>query len=431
VNWTLEELEPEIDSIRARINQHRRLLNEYFVNRQDEIDLAVTCAAAQEPLLFVGVPGTGKSDLVVKFVESLGLGEDDYFEYMLTKFTEPSEILGPIDIDLLKQGRFVRRTKGKLPEAKVAFIDEIFKSNSAILNTLLTIVNERKYYQDGEPTPVALKMLFAATNEIPEQSELDALADRFVVKVETKPVKDTHFSALIDAGIMNEVYRATEQKPWRRGTASFEDYMKFKRYMDLSFGARGSGSADREAWFPPAVFAEMRRIVRTLDDGEPCASALAGASVHRDAPRSVRWMGHQRPRRALAAVGASANRRMRGGASVGAIIQTGRPLGDCTLRTASERLGAHGLARGQQVRAQRRCCRADGGLEDSTQSERGSGRCGRSGSVSSGRIRRDLDEGRVRKPGALGGCLRRRRRARRNRSVRRALRRKRTLVLHA
>lgn len=265
MNWTLEELEPEIDSIRARINQHRRLLNEYFVNRQDEIDLAVTCAAAQEPLLFVGLPGTAKSDLVVKFVESLGLGEDDYFEYMLTKFTEPSEILGPIDIDLLKQGRFVRRTKGKLPEAKVAFIDEIFKSNSAILNTLLTIVNERKYYQDGEPTPVALKMLFAATNEIPEQSELDALADRFVVKVETKPVKDTHFSALIDAGIMNEVYRATEQKPWRRGTASFEDYMKFKRYMDLSFGARGSGSADREAWFPPAVFAEMRRIVRTLE----------------------------------------------------------------------------------------------------------------------------------------------------------------------
>jgi len=263
--WTLEELEPQIDGIRARINQHRRDLREYFVNRGAEIDLAVVSSAAQEPLLFVGLPGTAKSDLVVKFVESLGLGQQDYFEYMLTKFTEPSEILGPIDIDLLKQGRFVRRTRGKLPEAKVAFLDEIFKSNSAILNTLLTIVNERKYYQDGEPTPVGLKLLFAATNDIPEQSELDALADRFVLKIETKPVKDTHFTELIDAGIMNEVYKATQQKPWQRHTVSFEDYVKFKRYMDLSFGSRGSGAADREQWFPTAVLAEMRRVVRTLE----------------------------------------------------------------------------------------------------------------------------------------------------------------------
>lgn len=263
--WTLKELEPEIDAIRARIAQHRRELGEYFVKRTEEIELMTLCAAAQEPLLFVGVPGTAKSDLVVKFVESLGLGEDDYYEYMLTKFTEPSEILGPIDIDLLKQGRFVRRTRGKLPEARVAFLDEIFKSNSAILNTLLTIVNERKYYQDGEPVPVALKMLFAATNDIPEQSELDALADRFVLKVETRPVKDTHFAELVEAGIMNEVYRATDQRPWARGTASFQDFLKLKRFMDLSFGEQGSGAADREQWFPAPVFAEFRRIVRTLE----------------------------------------------------------------------------------------------------------------------------------------------------------------------
>jgi MoxR-like ATPase len=263
--WTLNELEREIDAIRGRIHQHRRDLNEYFVNRSDEIDLATLCAAAQEPLLLVGPPGTAKSDLVVKFVESIGLGQHDYFEYMLTKFTEPSEILGPIDIDLLKQGRFVRRVRGKLPEAKVAFLDEIFKSNSAILNTLLTILNERKYYQDGEPQPVALKILFAATNDIPEQSELDALSDRFVLKIETRPVKDTHFSELIDAGIGNEVYRATGQKPWARGTASFEDFLKFKRYMDLSFSAaRGTGS-DREQWFPTPVFAELRRVIRTLE----------------------------------------------------------------------------------------------------------------------------------------------------------------------
>lgn len=263
--WTLSELEPQIDAIRGRINAHRRDLAEYFVNRREEIDLAATCAAAQEPLLFVGLPGTAKSDLVVKFVQSLGLGESDYFEYMLTKFTEPSEILGPIDIDLLKQGRFVRRTRGKLPECAVVFLDEVFKSNSAILNTLLTIVNERKYYQDGEPVPVKMRLLFAATNDIPEQSELDALADRFVIKIETKPVKDTHFSELIDAGLMNEVYKATEQKPWARGSVTLEDYLKFKHFMDLTFGTKGSGAADREQWFPAPVFAEMRRVIRTLE----------------------------------------------------------------------------------------------------------------------------------------------------------------------
>lgn len=263
--WTLTGLEREIDEIRARINRHRLGLREYFVGRDLELDLLTVSAATQEPLLFVGPPGTAKSDLVVKFVESLGLGAQDYFEYMLTKFTEPSEILGPIDIEGLKQGRFVRRTAGRLPEAKVAFLDEIFKSNSAILNTLLTIVNERKFYQDGAAEPVALRLLFAATNEIPEQGELDALADRFVLKVETRPVKDTRFTELIDAGVMHEVYRATGQRPWTRGDASFEDFLKFKRYLDLTLGGEGDPRADREQWFPPPVFAEFRRVVRALE----------------------------------------------------------------------------------------------------------------------------------------------------------------------
>lgn len=263
--WTLDELEPEIDDIRRRILQHRQGLKEYFVARDEEVDLATICAVSQEPLLLVGPPGTAKSDLVVKFTESLGIGQSDYFEYMLTKFTEPSEILGPIDIALLKEGRYVRRTQGMLPACRVAFLDEIFKSNSAILNTLLTILNERKFYQDGRPTPVPLMMLFAATNDIPEQSELEAMADRFILKVETRPVKDRHFAELIDAGIMNEAYRASGQKPWARGAAKLDDFLKLRRFMDLCFGASAERGRDREVWFPRPVFAEMRRIVRALE----------------------------------------------------------------------------------------------------------------------------------------------------------------------
>ena len=265
MSWTLQQLEGEIDDVRARINRHRLELASFFINRQTEVDLMTVCAIAQEPLLFVGPPGTAKSDLVVKWVESVGLHDDDYFEYMLTKFTEPSEILGPIDIDLLKQGRFIRRTKGKLPECRVGFLDEIFKSNSAILNLLLTILNERKFYQDGEPVPVKLQVLFAATNDIPEQSELDAMSDRFILKVETKPVKDTHFAELIDAGMRNESFKATGQKPWVRNTVTLEDYQKAKRWLDLIFAKEGEGFGRRDALFPPRAFAELRRVVRALE----------------------------------------------------------------------------------------------------------------------------------------------------------------------
>src|SRR5438552_17261130 len=146
--WTLEDLQEEADDLRKRINRFRTSLGRFFVAKQELIDLMVIAAVAQEPLLLIGPPGTAKSDLVVKFKDALGVGEDDYFEYMLTRFTEPSEIVGPIDIAQLREGRYIRREHGKLPTARLAFLDEIFKSNSAILNILLTIINERKFYQD-------------------------------------------------------------------------------------------------------------------------------------------------------------------------------------------------------------------------------------------------------------------------------------------
>src|SRR5436305_3744784 len=181
------------------------------------MSLLAVAAIAQEPLLLVGPPGTAKSDIVLKFKDALGLEEGDYFEYMLTRFTEPSEIIGPIDINLLREGRYVRLTQGKLPTCRVAFLDEIFKSNSAILNILLTIINEKKFYQEGVPVAVPLRVLFAATNEIPEQGELAALKDRFVLKIESRSVSEAHFTALIDIGLQSESYRSLNQKPWIEG----------------------------------------------------------------------------------------------------------------------------------------------------------------------------------------------------------------------
>src|SRR5579864_7177643 len=126
-DWTLEELQEEAEDLRKRLNRFRTSLGRFFVEKQELIDLMLIAAVAQEPLLLVGPPGTAKSDLVLKFKDALGVSEDEYFEYMLTRFTEPSEIIGPIDINLLREGRYVRLTKGKLPTCQIAFLDEIFK----------------------------------------------------------------------------------------------------------------------------------------------------------------------------------------------------------------------------------------------------------------------------------------------------------------
>jgi MoxR-like ATPase len=267
--WDFASLQSEAESLRQKLQRFRTSLSRFFVAKQEIIDLMLVAAVAQEPLLLVGPPGTAKSELVLKFKDALGIADADYFEYMLTRFTEPSEIIGPIDVGLLREGRYVRREQGKLPTARLAFLDEIFKSNSAILNILLTIINERKFYQDGVPQPVPLRILFAATNEIPEQSELAALKDRFVLKVSSRSVQADHFTELIDAGLESEVHRALKQKPWVEGHATLDDLLKAGRYLTYLFAqkersTREEEKNDRQRFFPADVFREFQRLVKTL-----------------------------------------------------------------------------------------------------------------------------------------------------------------------
>jgi MoxR-like ATPase len=257
----------EVDALRQRVDDLRHGLYRYWVDKEDIVDLMIVCTVAQEPLLLVGPPGTAKSDMVVKFAQALGLDTEsgEYFEYMLTQFSEPSEIVGPIDINELKEGRYVRRIGGKLPQAKLVFLDEIFKSNSAILNTLLTIINERKFYQDGRPESVEMRMLFAATNEIPQHAELDALRDRFTLKVESGSVAESRRDALLHKGLQNEVYHARNQRPWA-DRVDFGTFETLKRYLDgLLASEVKDGQHDRERVFPEDVFREYERILKTLE----------------------------------------------------------------------------------------------------------------------------------------------------------------------
>jgi MoxR-like ATPase len=259
---SLSQLQDEAHALRERLNRFRLALGRHFVDKQNIIDLMTVAAAAQEPLLLVGPPGTAKSELVLKFRDAIGLPNSDYFEYLLTRFTEPSEVLGPIDISELRNGRYLRRDQGKLPTAKVVFLDEVFKASSAILNALLTVINERKFYQDGVAVPVRLKILFAATNEIPDHAELGALKDRFSLKVPCRSVQETHFVELIDAGVESQTNRELNRKPWSEGLASLTDFLKAHRYLTLLM--QRSEQEDRRLFFRDEMMREFRRVVRTL-----------------------------------------------------------------------------------------------------------------------------------------------------------------------
>lgn len=251
----------------------RDSLYPYFVAKNHIIDLMTVAAVAQEPLLLVGQPGTAKSELVLKFTEAMGISGEEYFEYMLTEFSEPSEILGALDLGGLKEGRFTRRVEGKLPVARVAFLDEIFNASSAILNVLLTILNERKYYDDGRAVPVPLRMLFAATNEIPDHSRMSALRDRFCIKVESQPVRTeggNAFARLIDAGLRNESWRQARVRPWRADLATMDDFQVAHETILTQMGQvrndpyEETEKTDRDLFMPPAVQAMFQNLVETL-----------------------------------------------------------------------------------------------------------------------------------------------------------------------
>lgn len=152
-----------------------------FPERQHVIDGSLAAVLAGEHVLLLGPPGTAKSALVRVLAQAFG---GSYFERLLTKFSTPEELFGPVSLKGLEADKFTRVTIGMLPEAEFAFVDEVFKANSAILNALLSVVNERLFHNDGKPTPVPLVTMFGASNELPEGKELEALFDRFAMRFE-------------------------------------------------------------------------------------------------------------------------------------------------------------------------------------------------------------------------------------------------------
>ena len=172
-----------------KVRKIKSELETYFIERQEEIELLLTAIVAKQHVLFLGPPGTAKGFLIRAVASHIDGCR--YFERLLTKFSTPEELFGPYDLNKLKEGKYERIISGKLPEAHVAFIDEVFKASSAILNTLLTIMADRIFYNDGKPMKVPLISLISASNELPEEDEpLQALYDRFLIRKTVDYVKD-------------------------------------------------------------------------------------------------------------------------------------------------------------------------------------------------------------------------------------------------
>ena len=168
-----------------------------LVERETLVELVVLSAVAREHMLVIGPPGTGKSEAVRRIARRL---RGRYFEYLLGRFTEPSEIFGPVDLRKLKEGLVETETKGMLPEAEIAFLDEVFLGSTAILNTLLGMLNERTFVRGHTRLTCPLRVCVGASNRLPEDEQLAAFADRFLVRAFVEPIGDSGLEELLSAG---------------------------------------------------------------------------------------------------------------------------------------------------------------------------------------------------------------------------------------
>ncbi len=160
------------------------------------------CLVGGEHLFLLGPPGTAKSALV----QSLGRRlQGRVFDYLLTRFTEPNELFGPFDIRRLREGELVTNTEGMLPEAAFVFLDELLNANSAILNSLLMVLNERIFRRGRETRRLPLLMAVAASNHIPQDDSLKALFDRFLVRARCDNVSQEQLDSVLQAGWIREL----------------------------------------------------------------------------------------------------------------------------------------------------------------------------------------------------------------------------------
>jgi len=186
-------------SARVKLGQLRDELNRMFFERADLIDGALAALLSRSHVLLIGPPGTAKSMLAEELCTRIEGA--NYFQWLLTRFSTPEELFGAVSLKGLEQDDYRRVTSHKLPEAHIAFLDEIFKANSSILNSLLTLINERIFHNGRERIVTPLITMFGASNELPDEEELTALYDRFMFRFITSYIaEDFRFLKMLEGG---------------------------------------------------------------------------------------------------------------------------------------------------------------------------------------------------------------------------------------
>src|SRR3954447_9575074 len=194
----------------------KRLLDEVlepmkreFIGKDEIIDLLGICLIGGENLFILGPPGTAKSALIHNLAARL---EGRTFDYLLTRFTEPNALFGPFDIRKLREGELLTNTEGMLPEASLVFLDELLNANSAILNSLLVALNERIFRRGKETRPLSALVFVGASNHLPEDDALNALFDRFLLRVRCDNVPGERLAEVLVAG-----WKLTSSTPAKSG----------------------------------------------------------------------------------------------------------------------------------------------------------------------------------------------------------------------
>lgn len=213
----------------TKLNTVLNYVKETYVGKNDVVDLLGICLLARENAFLYGPPGTAKSAIVRTLSQTVKDGKN--FEYLLTRFTEPNEIFGPFDIRKLKDGELLTNTEGMMPEASMVFLDEIFNANSAILNSLLMALNEKIFKRGKETKHLPALMFVGASNVLPEDEALNALFDRFLIRVNVDYV---HPDLLQQVLLSGRKLENSEQKDIPEILSSeIRDLQKLCRTIDL------------------------------------------------------------------------------------------------------------------------------------------------------------------------------------------------------
>lgn len=205
-------------------------LKSSFIGKDEIIDLLGISLVARENAFLLEPPGTAKSAIIRMFSTCIEDGRN--FEYLLTRFTEPNEIFGPFDIRKLKEGELVTNTAGMMPEASMVFLDEIFNANSAILNSLLMALNEKIFRRGKETKKIPALMFVGASNLLPEDESLNALLDRFLIRVQCDYVDTDRLDEVLLAGWKLE--QANEQDKPSIRPEEIRALQQQSREVDLS-----------------------------------------------------------------------------------------------------------------------------------------------------------------------------------------------------